>query len=409
MLREVWRLQRDQFWVADMSGVDWDAVYAALRAAARRASRRAASSPTSSGRCRASSARRTPTRWAATTASPPPVALGHLGARRRARPTAASGYEITRIVARRRRGTPAPIRRSTRSASRRRSASASSRSTASRVSRERPPQALLVHQAGAEGASSTLAGGRRQRATRTRASSRRSPTRCPARYREWVERNRAWVHEQSDGRVGYFHVPDMRRAGFAEFHRYFSGECDRDALIVDVRYNRGGHVSQLLLEKVARKRIGYDLLALDEAGAVSGRGRRRAGGRADQRARRLRRRHLLAQLQADGHRPAGRQAHVGRRRSASGRGTRWSTARETTQPEFSFWFSDVGWGVENYGTDPDIEVDNAPQDAAARPRSPARDGAATALELRGQERRRIRAPRVAARPVLARGKLPPRA
>jgi tricorn protease len=36
----------------------------------------------------------------------------------------------------------------------------------------------------------------------------------------------------------------------------------------------------------------------------------------------------------------------------------------TTQPEFSFWFKDVGWGVENYGTDPDIEVDNTPQDYA---------------------------------------------
>jgi tricorn protease len=37
----------------------------------------------------------------------------------------------------------------------------------------------------------------------------------------------------------------------------------------------------------------------------------------------------------------------------------------TSQPEFSFWFSNVGWGVENYGTDPDIEVDNKPQDYAA--------------------------------------------
>ena len=38
----------------------------------------------------------------------------------------------------------------------------------------------------------------------------------------------------------------------------------------------------------------------------------------------------------------------------------------TTQPEFSFFFDDVGWRVENYGTDPtDIEVDNAPQDYAA--------------------------------------------
>ena len=25
---------------------------------------------------------------------------------------------------------------------------------------------------------------------------------------------------------------------------------------------------------------------------------------------------------------------------------------ETTQPEYSFWFKDVGFGVENYGTDP---------------------------------------------------------
>ena len=65
------------------------------------------------------------------------------------------------------------------------------------------------------------------------------------------------MNERSGGRVGYFHVPDMQAAGFAEFHRYFGNECERDALIVDVRYNRGGHVSQLLLEKVARRRITF--------------------------------------------------------------------------------------------------------------------------------------------------------
>ena len=37
----------------------------------------------------------------------------------------------------------------------------------------------------------------------------------------------------------------------------------------------------------------------------------------------------------------------------------------TTQPEYSFWFEDVGWKVENYGTDPDIEVDITPQDYVA--------------------------------------------
>ena len=33
-----------------------------------------------------------------------------------------------------------------------------------------------------------------------------------------------------------------------------------------------------------------------------------------------------------------------------------------TQSEFSFWFTDVGWNVENYGTDPDIEVEISPQE-----------------------------------------------
>ena len=37
----------------------------------------------------------------------------------------------------------------------------------------------------------------------------------------------------------------------------------------------------------------------------------------------------------------------------------------TTQPQASFWFRDVGFGVENYGTDPDVVVDKAPQDWAA--------------------------------------------
>jgi tricorn protease len=37
----------------------------------------------------------------------------------------------------------------------------------------------------------------------------------------------------------------------------------------------------------------------------------------------------------------------------------------TTQPEYSHWFKDVGWRVENYGTDPDIEVDITPQDYVA--------------------------------------------
>ncbi|MFD2350118.1 S41 family peptidase [Nonomuraea ferruginea] len=36
-----------------------------------------------------------------------------------------------------------------------------------------------------------------------------------------------------------------------------------------------------------------------------------------------------------------------------------------TQPRYSFWLEGHGWGVENHGVDPDIEVVMTPQDRAA--------------------------------------------
>ena len=36
-----------------------------------------------------------------------------------------------------------------------------------------------------------------------------------------------------------------------------------------------------------------------------------------------------------------------------------------TVPRYAFWFDEYGWGVENYGVDPDIEVLITPDDWAA--------------------------------------------
>jgi tricorn protease len=227
------------------------------------------------------------------------------------------------------------------------------------VSRERPPQALLVHQSGMK-AELTLAA---QTGTRT-VLVKLLTDEVPARYREWVERNRAWVHERSNGRVGYLHLPDMMSAGFAEFHRYFGAECDRDALIVDVRYNRGGHVSQLLLEKVARQRVGYDLARWGKpspyplespAGPVIALANEHAGSDGDIFSHCFK---LMGIGTLVGMRTWGGVIGIWPRHTLA-------DGTETTQPEFSFWFKDVGWGVENYGTDPQIEVDNTPQDAVA--------------------------------------------
>ncbi len=79
---------------------------------------------------------------------------------------------------------------------------------------------------------------------------------------------------------------------------------------------------------------------------------------------------------------------------------------ETTQPEFSFWFSDVGWAVENYGTDPDIDVDNTPQDLAAGRDVQMERALAVALQV--VEQSAPGAPQFGARPNLAAPKLPSR-
>ena len=67
------------------------------------------------------------------------------------------------------------------------------------------------------------------------------------------------VRELSGGRIGYLHVPDMVSEGWADFHRDLRAEMAREALIVDVRGNRGGHTSQLVVEKLARRVIGWDM------------------------------------------------------------------------------------------------------------------------------------------------------
>jgi tricorn protease len=68
----------------------------------------------------------------------------------------------------------------------------------------------------------------------------------------------------------------------------------------------------------------------------------------------------------------------------------------------------VGWGVENHGTDPQVEVDNAPQDARRRPRPAARD-VALATVLAAIDRDGVMRPDFGPRPQLAAPPLPPRA
>ena len=183
----------------------------------------------------------------------------------------------------------------------------------------------------------------------------------PLRYREWVERNRRKVHEATGGKVGYVHVPNMMGLGMSEFFRGYLAEVARDALIVDVRFNGGGHTSQLILEKLARRRLGYDISRWGQPqpypsnavmGPIVAITNEFAGSDGDIFSHSFKLMNLGTLV---GKRTWGGVIGIWPRHALS-------DGTMTSQPEFSFWFEDVGWHVENYGTDPHIEVDIRPQD-----------------------------------------------
>ncbi|MBI1746858.1 MAG: PD40 domain-containing protein [Acidobacteria bacterium] len=72
------------------------------------------------------------------------------------------------------------------------------------------------------------------------------------RYYNWVEANRRYVEKATGGKVGYLHIPDMGIPGLNEFVKYFYPQIDKEGLIVDVRYNGGGFVSQMIIERLRR-------------------------------------------------------------------------------------------------------------------------------------------------------------
>ncbi|MEV0845845.1 S41 family peptidase [Streptomyces sp. NPDC049954] len=186
----------------------------------------------------------------------------------------------------------------------------------------------------------------------------------PLRYHDWVAGRRAHVQEKSGGRLGYLHVPDMVGSGWAQIHRDLRVEIGKDGLIVDVRENRGGHTSQLVVEKLARRIVGWDVprgmrpSSYPEAaprGPVVAVANEFSGSDGDI---------VNAAIKALGIGPV-----VGTRTwgGVVGIDNRYRLVDGTaiTQPRYAFWFETVGWGVENHGVDPDVEIVTAPQDYAA--------------------------------------------
>ena len=73
----------------------------------------------------------------------------------------------------------------------------------------------------------------------------------------WVEDNRKRVDEASDGKLAYVWVPDTAEQGFAYFNRYFFAQSQRQGVVVDERFNHGGYIADYIIDILRRERNGY--------------------------------------------------------------------------------------------------------------------------------------------------------
>jgi tricorn protease len=187
------------------------------------------------------------------------------------------------------------------------------------------------------------------------------PTERKLRYADWVRHNREYVTRKSGGKVAYLHLPNMAVDGLVAFDTWFYPQIDKQALIVDVRWNGGGFVSQRILERMRRKVIAafrgrhgalgtYPVRTIDGPFVVLT--NEYAGSDGDI---------FPTAVQLDKLAPV-----IGKRSWGGVVGIRSDKplvdGGMPTQPEFAFWDAKQLWGTENRGVIPDIEVQNLPQE-----------------------------------------------
>ncbi len=175
------------------------------------------------------------------------------------------------------------------------------------------------------------------------------------RYRDWVEHNRKYVEEKSDGKIGYVYVPNTGVQGQNELFRQYYGQADKAAMIIDERWNGGGQIPTRFIELLNRPATNYWTSRADRDGrwppdANPGPKCMLING--------------LAGSGGDCFPYYFRQSKLGKligMRTWGGLvgisgNPRLIDGGFTSSPTFAFYELDGTWGVEGHGVDPDIEV-----------------------------------------------------
>jgi tricorn protease len=180
-------------------------------------------------------------------------------------------------------------------------------------------------------------------------------------YLDWIENNRRKVAEATHGRIGYMHVPDTSFPGIIAFDKQFTGQLDKDGIIVDERSNSGGQIPDFYTEKLKRQLlavlapregadIGWPPVAIYGPKVMLVNELAGSGGDAFPW---FFRREKIGPIV--GTRTWGGLVGISR-------GIPLRDGGFVTAPEFAFWSTDNGgeWIIENHGVDPDYEVKQRP-------------------------------------------------
>ena len=184
------------------------------------------------------------------------------------------------------------------------------------------------------------------------------------RMNDMIETNRKKVDAATNGRVGYVYIPDMEDDGLNEFVKQYYPQIRKEGMIIDVRYNGGGFVDQLIFERLRRVLAGME----------SARNWENSSG------------NTIPPVVFHGYMAAITNQYaasdgdffseffkiyklgplIGERTWGGVRGIRGMMplidGGSVSRPEFSLYGLDSKWMVENRGVAPDIEVDDRPDD-----------------------------------------------
>ena len=176
----------------------------------------------------------------------------------------------------------------------------------------------------------------------------------------WIEGNRRKVSEMSGGRVAYVYLPNTGAGGYTNFNRYYFAQIDKEAAVIDERFNGGGTAADYFIDYMRRPLMNYWATRegadfTTPVGAIYG----------------------PKAMIIDGYSSSGgdalpwyfRRAKIG---PLVGKRT-WGglvgiydypqliDGGNVTAPRVAFYSPEGGWEVENVGVAPDVEVELDPQ------------------------------------------------